>query len=53
MDSTFWQSRWQQQQQYLDEIGQRFGDLPQQRIELQQQDIQGLAALQQLAGQLY
>lgn len=53
MDSTFWQSRWQQQQQYLDEIGQRFGDLPQQRIELQQQDIQGLAALQQLANQLH
>lgn len=52
MDNEFWQSRWQQQEQYLADIEQRFAALPRQRVELQQQDIQGLDSLQQLARQL-
>lgn len=52
MDNEFWRSRLQQQQQYLADIGQRFAGLPRQHVELQQQDIQGLEALQALARQL-
>lgn len=52
MDNPFWQSRLQQQQQYLADIEHRFAGLPQQRVELQQQDIQGLAALTALSEQL-
>ena len=51
-DSLFWQARLQQQTSYLTEIAERLGDLPQQRIALQQQDIQGLRGLQQLAEQI-
>ena len=52
MDNEFWRSRLQQQQQYLADIGQHFAGLPRQHVELQQQDIQGLEALQALARQL-
>ncbi|TDQ38101.1 ArsA family ATPase [Thiopseudomonas denitrificans] len=52
MENEFWQSRLQQQQQYLADIDQRFAGLPRQRVELQQQDIQGLEALSALASQL-
>lgn len=52
VSNDFWQSRLQQQQQYLADIERIFAKLPQQKIELQQQDVQGIAALQTLAAQL-
>lgn len=51
-ESTFWQSRLQQQRIYLDDIQQRMPDLAKQYIGLQEQDIQGLAGLEVIAAQL-
>lgn len=51
-DSSFWQSRLQQQRIYLDDIQQRMPDLAKQYVALQEQDIQGLPGLESVAAQL-
>lgn len=51
-DSSFWQSRLQQQQIYLDDIQQRMPNLARQYVALQEQDIQGLPGLESVAAQL-
>jgi len=51
-DSSFWQSRLQQQQIYLEDIQQRMPNLARQYVALQEQDIQGLPGLESVAAQL-
>lgn len=52
LDSGFWQSHLQRQQQYLAEITQRLAHLPYKQLLLQEQEIQGIEALQHFAEQL-
>lgn len=52
LEGGFWQNHLQRQQQYLTEIKQRLGQLPQRQILLQEQEIQGLTALKEFAEQL-
>lgn len=52
LQGGFWQNHLQRQKQYLLEIDQKFNSLPRHQLLLQEQEIQGVTALQNFADQL-
>lgn len=52
LEGGFWQAHLQRQKEYLQQIDDYFGSLPQQHLFLQEQEIQGIAALQRFAEDL-